>query len=264
MREMSTQTTAEDSEAAEEAMLAGSSSSSTASGFDEFDSVFLEIPVPEGSDFGWADYAEAFVASQARKSRVEVTVSRLSAEELEKVRQAKSAEINQWLQQAVVEAASASGIPKAQLMRMRWVITKKPTGKYKARLVVQGFTDPQLAELRRESPTASKRARQLFFTMAATMRQHIWKGDVTAAFLQGDETERESATCWQNLLPNFVKLFSFRTTSVSVCLRQSTDWSTHLASGGARSLMFSRSLAGTSVYVSRAYGLFAVLLRVRS
>lgn len=75
-------------------------------------------------------------------------------------------------------------------MRMRWVITEKPTG-LNARLVVQGFTDPDLAHLRSESPSASRRARQLFFSLCASLGLHIHKGDVTRAFLQGDASELE-------------------------------------------------------------------------
>lgn len=70
-------------------------------------------------------------------------------------------------------------------MRMRWVIIEEPTG-LKARLVVQGFTDPDLAYLRRESPTASRRARQLYFALCASLGLHIHKGDVASAFLQED------------------------------------------------------------------------------
>ena len=48
-------------------------------------------------------------------------------------------------------------------MRVRWVLTRKSEGRFKARFVVQGFTDPHLAHLRRESPTESRPARSVFF-----------------------------------------------------------------------------------------------------
>ena len=61
----------------------------------------------------------------------------------------------------------------------------------KARLVVQGFTDPDLTSLKSASPTASRRARQCFFSVAASMGYHVWKADVTAAFLTGEASEKE-------------------------------------------------------------------------
>lgn len=46
-------------------------------------------------------------------------------------------------------------------------------------------------KLRRESPTASRRARQLFFALSASLGLQIHKNDVTSAFEQGDASELE-------------------------------------------------------------------------
>ena len=56
------------------------------------------------------------------------------------------------------------GLQCKSLMRMRWVITRKPDESLKARLVIQGFTDPQLGAKPAASPTVSRRGRQLFLT----------------------------------------------------------------------------------------------------
>ena len=48
-----------------------------------------------------------------------------------------------------------------------------------------------LAHLRRESPTASRRARNVFFGLAASAHMHVHKVDVTAASHRGSETELE-------------------------------------------------------------------------
>ena len=96
-------------------------------------------------------------------------------------------EVQNWLRNAV-EAASKKGIPTGNLVTMRWVLTRQSEGRFKARVVVQGFTDLHLAHLRRESPTASRRARNVFFGLAVSAHMHVHKGDVTAAFLQGSDT----------------------------------------------------------------------------
>eukprot|EP00969_Alexandrium_andersonii_P146983 6499728-Alexandrium_andersonii.AAC.1 len=82
-------------------------------------------------------------------------------------------------------------------MRMRWVLSWKDSSeagqprKAKARLVLLGFTDKDLEHLKTESPTPSRRSRMLFYQLAANRGWPTWMGDVTAAFLQGDDTELE-------------------------------------------------------------------------
>ena len=70
-------------------------------------------------------------------------------------------------------------------MKMRCVVTFKDDGSLKARLVVQGFTDQRLS-----SPTASRRSRQIFLTLAASLGFQTHKGDVKCAFLQRDLDEQ--------------------------------------------------------------------------
>ena len=75
-------------------------------------------------------------------------------------------------------------------MKMRWVVTFKDDGSLKARLVVQGFTDQRLGKIPTSSPTASRRSRQIFLTLAASFGFQTHKGDVKCAFLQGDLDEQ--------------------------------------------------------------------------
>ena len=75
---------------------------------------------------------------------------------------------------------------------MRWVLTWKTTPDYtkaKARVVVKGFTDPDLVKLRAEAPTLSKLGRHMFLQMASSSKFRLGVGDVKTAFLQGDKTE---------------------------------------------------------------------------
>ena len=67
----------------------------------------------------------------------------------------------------VVCAAARGGFNSGQLMRMRWVLTIKDDDTVKARLVVQGFTDPDLVQIPTSSPTCSRRARQIFLSFSA-------------------------------------------------------------------------------------------------
>ena len=69
-------------------------------------------------------------------------------------------------------------------------MTFKDDGSLKARLVVQGFTDQRLGKIPTSSPTASRRSRQIFLTLAASLGFQTYKGDVKCAFLQGDLDEQ--------------------------------------------------------------------------
>ena len=72
---------------------------------------------------------------------------------------------------------------------MRWVHTWKVAEDTKARLVVKGFTDPDLTEIRSESPTLSRLSRQLILQLSASRGFRLKNRDVKTAFLSGDREE---------------------------------------------------------------------------
>ena len=101
--------------------------------------------------------------------------------------EAKEAEIQSWIKYHAVEAALREDYNPADVMRLRWVLSFKACGKAKARLVVIGYQDPRLDEgIVKSAPVISRRGRQVFMVAAAHHEWQIHKGDVKAAFLQGD------------------------------------------------------------------------------
>ena len=86
------------------------------------------------------------MTSDARR-KTEVTFSRLTPTERKQFQEAKDKELDQWISHAVFKVVKRAGIPVSRIMPMRWVLTWKTTPdetKAKARLVVKGFTDPDL------------------------------------------------------------------------------------------------------------------------
>ena len=55
--------------------------------------------------------------------------------------------------------------------------------------MIVGFEDPDLTTLRRSSPVMTRRTRGLFLTMCSFKNWNALKGDVRAAFLQGESSE---------------------------------------------------------------------------
>ena len=121
------------------------------------------------------------IASTIRKS-AEVTLRQLDQKGRKEFEVAKSAEIQSWLRYEAVTAALRSQYHHRDIMKMRWVLKYKESGKPKARLVIIGYHDPRVgSDVRTEAPVA---------------QFSIEKGDVENAFLQGtfdDKTHGELA-----------------------------------------------------------------------
>ena len=71
-------------------------------------------------------------------------------------------------------------------------MTFKDDSSLKALLVVQGFTDQRLGKILTSSPTASRRSRQIFLTLAASFGFQTREGFVKCALLQGDLDEQHA------------------------------------------------------------------------
>ena len=61
----------------------------------------------------------------------------------------------------------------------------------KARLVIKGFTDPDLTTIRAEAPTLSKLGRHMLLQLGASHHFTFEMGDVKTPFLQGDRGEAQ-------------------------------------------------------------------------
>ena len=130
-----------------------------------------------------------FVAKRVAKG-VEVS----NEEQRRAMKEAKHAEISEWLASRVCQAA-VGPVPNDRLMRMRWVLTFKQADqpglvKAKARLVVLGFTDPDYGAVAVRSPTLSRRGRQLLLQAGVHRHWQMLKADAKTAFLQGHASQQ--------------------------------------------------------------------------
>ena len=132
-----------------------------------------------------------FLATQERKKRVEVKLRDLTEEDRQKFKGAKAKEVGAWLDHGTVKKVAAGTLDESQLMRCRWILTwKNPETeggpkRPKARLVVLGFEDPDLATIPNDAPTLGKDARQLLLQKVASNRWKLINFDISTAFLQG-------------------------------------------------------------------------------
>ena len=84
-----------------------------------------------------------------------------------------------------------------EVMGMRWVLTTKATGEAKARLVVLGYQQGNVAEVQAAAPTLGRLSRNMLLAMCANHKLTIRSGDVTSAFLQAEQSlEDQQLTVW--------------------------------------------------------------------
>ena len=91
-------------------------------------------------------------------------------------------------------------------MQMRWVLTTKPNGDAKARLVILGYQAHNLTEVQAAAPTMSRMSRCMMLAICANLGLSIRSGDVTSAFLQTNQSmEDEDLVVWAT--PELAVLF---------------------------------------------------------
>ena len=105
--------------------------------------------------------------------------------------EAKMMEFKNWQTHNVYEEVPDNG---QNCISVKWVITKKiKNGESvtKARLVARGFEEYNLDEIRKDSPTCSKENLRLILAVISSLHWKINSLDVRAAFLQGNEIDRD-------------------------------------------------------------------------
>ena len=146
------------------------------------------------------EYQEAYLASQAKRQKIEVKTRELNQEDKDLFNKAKDKELESWLATDTVRRILRSQVPEGQLLRSRWVLTWKPlddieqkeTGmsrKAKARLVILGYEDPLIDSLPRDSPTLGRDSRMLALQCIASHRWTARSFDIKTAFLRGSRQD---------------------------------------------------------------------------
>ena len=157
----------------------------------------VTIPIPQ-SEQEWKKILKnpSKFTSKAVLKGAEVSWAKLNPEQRAAMKEAKQMEVDQWVVRKVIERFRGS-IPPNRLMKSRWVLTFKAVEndenvvKAKARIVLLGFTDPDLGELETCAPTLTRRSRQLLLGLSMHRRWHQVKADAKSAFLQGGPTQNK-------------------------------------------------------------------------
>ena len=154
--------------------------------------VEVEVPLPqEATALRRATHdLRAYFTGALRRRAVEVHEKHLNDAERAAFREAKDAEVRNFVAAEAFEALPEHLKPsREQAVNMRWLLTWKVkedgTKKAKARAVLLGYQDPSYAQRETAAPVMTRQTRQLLLQIAASRQWSIHKGDVTGAFLQG-------------------------------------------------------------------------------
>ena len=156
--------------------------------------VIIDAPANESEWKRVLKNPSKFAAKSVQKG-AEVAWGKLNPEQKKAMGEAKQLEVSQWVSKKVCERFRGA-VPAARLMKTRWVLVFKAVDgdeskvKCKARIVLLGFTDPDLGELETCAPTLSRRSRQLVCNLSTHRRWKQIKADAKSAFLQGGQTQR--------------------------------------------------------------------------
>ena len=125
---------------------------------------------------------DVFAANSARRKRVEISERKLTESDRKLFRKAQELELQSWLDHRVFDLVKKKIVDQERVMRARWVLTWKLTGKAKARLCVLGFQDPDLTEVPHDSPTLSAASEALIMQWVASHKYRLISGDIKTAF----------------------------------------------------------------------------------
>ena len=139
----------------------------------------------------WA--AQAFPKRKAVKESADLRESKMSLEDRLAFVEGKKAELAAIFEHNVWEVElHPEKVDWGRVMKARFVLKWTSDRRAKARLVLQGFGDPDLlqGELNTSSPTLARSSRQCLLAIATCSMWKLFISDVSTAFLQGDPQTR--------------------------------------------------------------------------
>ena len=144
---------------------------------------------------GWSEkMSEVFKVGKKQKPNVEAKHS----DDPAGFSAAKKKEIDSWLKYDAFEMVQERRVKNDNVIGLRWVLTHKKyvdekgrnATKCKARLVALGYQDSQ-AEKNLFAATTSASGHRIFLAVTAAFQWKIGTIDVSTAFLQGKELDRD-------------------------------------------------------------------------
>ena len=111
---------------------------------DDLNATVIEVMTDVEVLLDGSSVIDVFVVNSARRKRVEVSERRLTESGRKLFREAKELELQSWLDHRVFELVKKKFVDQERVMRARWVLTWKSTGKAKSTSVCVGLSGSRL------------------------------------------------------------------------------------------------------------------------
>eukprot|EP00435_Cladocopium_sp_Y103_P023442 s1426_g5.t1 len=138
-----------------------------------------------------ADKIDVWMSRKMMEKGKEKRWTQLSIDEKKNFDVAQARELSNVMSSKALRSLTMQEMDKLDyktVASMRWVLTTKSDGSAKARLVVLGFQMGNITEVQTSAPTMARVSRNLLLAICSNNSFRLKGGDVTAAFLQTDES----------------------------------------------------------------------------
>ena len=151
---------------------------------DDLNATVIEVMTDFDVLLDGSSVVDVFAVNSERRKRVEVSERKMTESDRSLFQKSKG------VGASGVRFGQENCVDPESIMRAKWVLTWKPSGKAKARLRVLGVQDPDLTEVPRDSPTLSTASEALIMQWVASHKYRLISSDIKTAFLSGDEDVR--------------------------------------------------------------------------
>ena len=111
---------------------------------DDLNATVIEVMTDVEVLLDGSSVIDVFAVNSARRKRFEVSERRVTESARKLFREAKELELQSWLDHRVFELVKKKFVDQERVMRARWVLTWKSTGKAKSTSVCVGLSGSRL------------------------------------------------------------------------------------------------------------------------
>ena len=146
---------------------------------------------------GWVVLDGDLVLDEVFLAKTEARERTMTVQQRAEMVQAKKDELVSYFRNCVWEFADPSEATGSRTISARWILTWKPgessqdPPRAKARLVLRGYQDPDVFDIEKTSPTATKQGKFLILALTPVLGWTLFCGDVRTAFLSGAQFDRK-------------------------------------------------------------------------
>ena len=168
----------------------------------------------DGETCHYQEQATAKAAPKAKARKEQLSERQMSLQDRLAFLEAKKSELDSFFKNDVWEADSMENVPEGRLLKahfiLKWSKWADGSPRAKARLITQGFKDPDALNgmIDTEAPTLSRLSRNFILSVLCNLQWINFSADISTAFLQGKK-HADNRTLWIALPADARRILGF-------------------------------------------------------